>query len=54
MKTGIEKFLPHKNAGKRDYNPWMSRAMKKLIRIEKKAYSELKKKYPPTTKHPEM
>ena len=44
METAITKFAPHRQAGKKDQKPWMSRELKSMHLKEKRLFSRKKKR----------
>ena len=40
IEDSIRKFVPHRQAGKKDHHPWMSHGLKKLIKKSKKLFSK--------------
>ena len=44
MDHGIKEFVPHRNAGKKDRHPWMSRELKTMMNREKRMYAKKKKR----------
>ena len=45
LEEGIEKYIPHRIAGKKDSHPWITFELKKLIRKRNKLYIT-KRNYP--------
>ena len=43
IEDGIQKFVPHKRARKKDHHPWISNRLKREIRKQKRLYSNKKK-----------
>ena len=46
MEEAIVKYVPHRQAKKKEQHPWISRALKRLMKKEKKLFS--RKKHQPT------
>ena len=43
LEEGIKQYVPHRNAGKKDHHPWISRVLKRLLKKEKKLHAKVKR-----------